>query len=126
MNLPPGKYWLVVHARTSYANRWLWWVSNTGNGSFMTIKPSAGAWTSNNFVPGLSRRIRGEVACGAPWIGAVTPTMGQLAADKSAGVQVQLATSSLPVGTHGGYLCLTTNDPTRPKVAARIGVTVRP
>jgi hypothetical protein len=126
VNLSAGKYWLVVHARTSFADRWVWMGADTGNGSFMTIKPSAGAWTSNNFVPGLSRRIRGEVACGAPWIGAVTPTMGQLAADKSAGVQVQLGTSALAAGSYGGYLCLTTNDPKRPKVAARIGVTVKP
>ena len=48
VNLPSGKYWLVVHARTSTINRWVWWASNTGNGSFMSIKPSTGGWTSNS------------------------------------------------------------------------------
>ncbi len=125
VTLAPGRYWLVMHARTSFADRWLWWVSNTGNG-FMTIKPSVGGWTSNNAWPGLAFRVRGEVGCGAPWFGAVTPTMGQLVHDTSTGVQVQLGTSALAVGSHTGYLCLTSNDPARPKVAGRIGVTVRP
>ena len=47
--------------------------------------------------------------------------MGQLAADKSTGVQVQLSTSGLAAGSYCGYLCLTTNDAKRPKAAARIG-----
>ena len=126
VTLAPGKYWLVVHARAPFASRWLWWVSNTGNGSFMTIKPSTGGWTSNSSWNGLALRVRGEVGCGAPWFGAVTPIMGQLVHDTSTGVQVQLGTSALAVGSHAGYLCITTNDPARPRVAGRIGVTVRP
>ena len=43
MNLPPGKYWLVVHARTSFANPLGVVGANSGNGSFMTIKPSRAA-----------------------------------------------------------------------------------
>ena len=127
VNLPAGKYWLVVHARTSIDNRWVWSVSAAGNGSFMSIDSEQGpAWTSTTMYAGLAARIRGEVSCGAPWIGAVTPTMGQVAADKSVGVQVQLGTSGLAAGSHYGYLCLTTNDAKRPKAAARIKLTVSP
>jgi hypothetical protein len=126
VNLPAGKYWLVVHARTSVNDAWGWSVSTSGNGSLMYITPSTGAWTSTNMYAGLSARIRGEVSCGAPWIGAVTPTMGQVAHDTSTGVQVQLSTSGLAAGSHYGYVCLTTNDAARPKAAARIKLNVSP
>jgi len=127
VNLPPGKYWLVVHARTSFANTWAWSASAVGNGSIVAIIPSQGpTWQSTSNMTGLAARIRGEVSCGAPWFGAVTPTMGQVAADKSTGVQVQLSSSGLAAGPHYGYLCLSTNDAARPKAAARIKLTVSP
>ena len=122
VNLPAGKYWLVVHARTSFANRWVWYASETGNGTFMTITPAAGAWTSNNSFAGLSGRIQGEVACGAPWIGAATPTMGQLAGGANTNVQIQLGSSGLAAGAYTGFACVSSNDPARPKVANRVAL----
>ncbi len=127
VNLPPGKYWLVVHARTSTANRWVWWgvehrqwlvhVDQAEHGrldfeqQFARPCPSESAAKSVAARPGSAPRRR-------RW--------GSWLHDKSAGVQVQLGTSALAAGSHGGYLCLTSNDPERPKVAARIGVTVKP
>ena len=129
VNLPAGKFWLVVHARTTFANRWIWLASNTGNGALSTIIPGTagtGVWTTSTAFAGLSALIQGSVTCGASWIGAATPTMGQVVGGMSTNVQLQLTTAGLAAGTYSGYACFASNDPLRPKVAARVALTVRP
>lgn len=129
VNLPAGRYWIVVSIRASFANRWAWFGSQNGDGSFRTISVStagAGAWTSTNAFPGLSLQVRGEVACGAPWLGAATPSMGVLAAGTSSNVQFQLNAAGLPAGTHAAYACFGSNDPATPRAVGRINLTVTP
>ncbi len=129
VNLPPGKYWLVVHARTSFANRWVWFVSNTGDGLFNTITPGTagtGVWTAGTGAAGLNALVRGDVSCGAAWMGAATPSMGQVTGGTSMNVQVQLNTSGLAPGSYSAYACFASNDPIRPKAAARVALTITP
>lgn len=129
VSLPPGKYWLVVHARTTVATRWIWFVSDTGNGSLRTINPGTagtGTWTTVTAFAGLNALVRGDVSCGAAWIGAATPTMGQVTGGTSTNVQVQLNTAGLAPGSYSAYACFASNDPIRPKAAARVALTITP
>lgn len=127
--LQPGRYWLVVQARTSFANRWVWFASNQGDGSFMTITPGTagtGAWTAGSGFPGLAWLLQGNVGCGAPWIGAATPTTGQITGGGSSNVQLQLNTAGLAAGSYSAYACFSSNDPVRPKAAVKVALTVTP
>lgn len=129
VTLQPGRYWVMVSTRSTFANRWAWYGSNGGDGSFSTINISttgAGAWTANNSFAGLSLQVRGEVLCGASWLGAATPTMATLASGASSNVQFQLGTAGLAAGNYTAYACFSSNDPFSPKVAGRIGLTVAP
>ena len=129
ITLQPGRYWVMVSTRSTFANRFAWYGSNGGDGTFRTITittAGAGAWASNNSFAGLSLQVRGEVACGAPWLGAATPTMGTLASSASSNVQFQLNTAGLAAGSYAGYACFSSNDPFSPKVAGRVSLTVAP
>ncbi|WP_407351363.1 S8 family serine peptidase [Luteimonas sp. R10] len=127
--LPAGRHWLVVHARATLANRWVWFAAPDGSGSFMVITPGAdgsGTWTSVDTFAGLSMTIAGVVECGAPWIGPVAPPMGQLAPDATRSLQILLNGSGLAPGPYGGNLCVASNDPATPKAAVPIRLTVTP
>lgn len=129
VTLPAGRYWLVVHARTTTANRWLWFGSNDGSGGFMTITPGAagtGSWTANTTFSGLAMGIQGAVGCGAPWLGAVAPPVGSVAPGASRSLRVQLNSFGMSPGTHVANMCVSSNDPARPKTAAPISFTVTP
>lgn len=130
VDLLPGRYWLVVHARSSFANRWVWFASNSGDNVFRTIAVStagAGAWSAGTGFAGLAWNVGVSNACGAPWIGAPVSAMGRVnpgAVGNNA--QVQLNAAGLSAGTHVGYICVASNDPVKPKVAARVVLTVTP
>lgn len=127
--LAPGRYWLVVYARTAYANRWVWYGSNSGDNVFGSISPGndgTGTWQAGTGVAGLAWSLTADQPCGAAWIGAPTVALGTLAPGKSQDVQVQLNTSALAAGSHVGHVCVASNDPTQPKVAVGIQLTVTP
>ncbi|ALN90763.1 S8 family serine peptidase [Lysobacter gummosus] len=129
VQLPPGRYWLVVHARTSFANRWVWFASNAGDSQFRTIAPNAsgaGSWIAGAGFAGLAFDIQGESACGAPWIGAPTRAFGVVPAQGSVANRVRIDTRGLAEGAHIGYVCVASDDPVRPKVALRVALTVTP
>jgi hypothetical protein len=130
VTLAPGKYWLVVYARTSLGNRWIWFTAGSGNGSFKTISVSstgAGAWSTNTSSSGLDMQVKGNVQCGAAWLGAATPTMGRLnGGASSSNVVLQIPSSGLATGTYDGYVCFSSNDPVRPKIAGRVNLVVKP
>jgi hypothetical protein len=128
--LPPGRYWLVVNGRTTFANRWVWYASDTrapssGNG-LMAISPASGGWTANTSFPGLSWLVDASVACGAGWIGAATPSAGQVAPAGSSNVMLTINAAGLSAGSYSGYACFATNDPARPRAAVRVTLTVTP
>ena len=130
VDLPPGRYWLLVHANATFANRWAWYASATlGSGGFAGLNlttAGAGSWEANTAAPGLSMRVVGEVACGAPWIGAVAPPMGNLAPGASRASTLQLSAAGLPAGARDAFYCVGSNDPVSPKRAAAIRLTVTP
>ncbi len=120
VNLPAGKYWLVVHARTSFdqplgvvgVERREWLVhgdhAEPGRLDFeqQFARPRRPHPRRSQLRRALDRRRDADDGAGG--------------SDTSTGVQVQLSTSGLAAGSHGGYLCLSTNDAARPKAAARI------
>jgi hypothetical protein len=130
VDLAPGRYWLLVHTNSTFANRWAWYASSTlGSGGFVGLNVSsagAGAWAANTASPGLSMRVVGEVACGAPWMGAVSPPMGTLAAGASRASTIQLSATGLSAGVREAFYCVGSNDPVTPKRAGAIRLTVTP
>jgi len=127
--LPPGTYWLVINTRGTFANRWAQFGSATGNGSFMTINidlANAGAWASNTAFAGLNMRVTGQVACGAPWLGALSPASGTVAVGAIQPTSVALNSSALAPASYGGFVCVNSNDPVSPAVAVPVQLTVTP
>ena len=127
VTLPPGKYWLLVNTRGTFANRWAQFASNTGNGSFASITiatSGAGAWASNTAFPGLSMQVRGLVACGAPWLGTAFPASGSLFPTETRTHQVILDATGLSAATYRANVCVNSNDPVSPSLAVPITFTV--
>jgi hypothetical protein len=127
--LPPGKYWLVVNTSGTFANRWAQFGSATGNGSFASISVStsgAGTWTNNTAFAGLNMVIKGSVACGAPWLGSITPATGVLLPAATQSTSVVLNSASLTAATYRANICVNSNDPANPTVAVPVTLTVTP
>lgn len=129
VQLPAGRYWLVVHTVGSQANRRAWFASNDGDGSFVTMVATAtggGTWGAQTAFSGLAMTIRGEVACGANWMGAVAPSSGTLQPGDSQPLTVSLLGNGLVAGNYDGFLCVASNDPAAPVRASRVALTVTP
>src|SRR5690606_32363757 len=66
VDLAPGRYWLLVHTNSTFANRWAWYASTAhGDGAFAGLSiatDGSGEWAANAGFPGLSMRVVGEVA----------------------------------------------------------------
>lgn len=122
--LPPGRYWFVPHASATFANRWAWFGSDEGDGSFRTITPSSGNWATSTAFAGLSMKIDGQVACGAPWLGAFDPGTGTVAPGASQPVTFAVHAAGLAPGSYTGHYCVSSNDPRNPKVGGRISLQV--
>ncbi len=71
-------------------------------------------------------QIEGEVACGAPWIGASTPASGTVLGGASQAIQTALTTAGMSPDNYIGSVCVASNDPVRPKVAEVIRLTLTP
>lgn len=127
VSLPAGKYWLVVNTRGTFANRWAQFGSATGNGTFMSINVStvgAGAWASNNAFSGLNMVIKGNVPCGAPWLGAAYPSYGTLAPAQVGLNSVAVNTTGMFVGSYTANVCFNSNDPINPSAAVPVVLTL--
>ena len=127
--LPAGTYWLVINTSGTFANRWAQFASATGSGSFASIDVSTtntGVWAANTAFAGLNMRVTGQVACGAPWLGAITPASGSLAGGASQSTNVTLNSSALAAASYSAFLCVSSNDPVTPSAAVRVNLTVTP
>jgi subtilisin family serine protease len=123
--LPPGRYWFVPHVNTTFANRWAWYASMEGDGSFRTVSPgSSTTWSTVTSFAGLSMKIEGQVTCGAPWLGAFNPGMGTVAPGASQPVAFAVHAAGLAPGNYTGHYCVSSNDPQNPKVAGRVSLRV--
>ncbi len=129
VNLPAGRYWVVVNTRGTFANRFAWFGSNTVHGNtgsaLLTVATNGtGNWVATAAFAGLTMRVLGEVPCDAAWLGNATPSTGTLARSTQQEVTVDLA--ALSAGSHVGAVCFATNDPVTPRVASVLNVTVEP
>lgn len=129
VNLPAGRYWVLVNTRGTFANRFAWYGSNdtNGNSGFASITVATngtGNWVANPSLPGLTMRVRGEVDCSASWVGAATPDTGNI--DRLQQTQVSVPLGPTAAGSYIGAACFATNDPQAPRVASAINLTVEP
>ncbi|PBJ81521.1 protease domain-containing protein [Lysobacteraceae bacterium NML93-0399] len=125
--LQPGRYWLVVSTVGTLANRWAWYGSNAGSGGFASLNvatDNGGAWTANTGSPGLAMHVRGQVPCGAPWLGAVTPAAGTVQPGAAQANRLSINAAGLGAGRRVGYFCVASNDPAVPRAAAPVVLTV--
>ena len=131
VNLPPGRYWLVVNTRGTFANRFAWFASNTatGNPGFASLAIStggAGDWAANSNFQGLTMRIFGNVPCGAPWIGGTYASSGTLGRGTSVQAMTVAYGTGLAPGSYQANVCVQSNDPLVPSLAVPFSLTVTP
>ncbi|TXH75105.1 MAG: protease domain-containing protein [Lysobacteraceae bacterium] len=129
VTLLPGRYWLVVNTRGTFTNRWAWYASSSGTAPFMTITVNpdgSGSWVSTSSPSGLSMRVAGTTACGAPWLGAATPASGVVAPSANQSTSVALNGAGLAAGNYRASVCVHSNDPVTPVAAVPIQLTVTP
>jgi hypothetical protein len=129
VNLPAGRYWLVVSVRAPLATSWFWFNATSGDSVYRSaiINPDgSGAWSVTAGAPGLAYGLGGSNACGAGWIGTPTRALGRISAGGSQSTQVQINASGLAPGSYSGFVCVGSNDPSTPKTAVRVALTVTP
>lgn len=131
VNLPAGRYWLLVNTRGTFANRFAHYGSNTqsGNAGFASLTVAtngSGNWTANPSFAGLTMRIVGNVPCGAPWIAGSFAPSGTLARGESRTAVTVAGSAGLAPGSYRGNICVQSNDPINPSVAAPLQLTVTP
>ena len=131
VTLPPGRYWLVVNTRGTFANRYAQYGSNSrsGNANFASITIATngtGNWAANTSFPGLSMKIVGNVPCGAPWISGTYAASGTLSRGTTVQVMTTVYGTGLAPGSYLGNVCLQSNDPVLPRVAMPLNLTVTP
>ncbi len=131
VSLPPGRYWLVVNTRGTFANRYAQFASNqtSGNPNFASITiatAGTGAWATNAAFPGLSMRIVGQVPCGAPWMGGTYAASGSLGRGATRSVLTVLYGTGLAPGSYRGNVCAQSNDPVNPRMAMPVFLTITP
>jgi Subtilase family/PA domain len=133
VSLPPGRYWLVVNANSTFANRWVWsqstQVSGLDGAAVIAVSTTnTGAWapvTGTTFA-GLSMRVNIDVPCGAPWIGGTYAASGSLARGTSRSALTVLYGTGLAPGSYNGIVCVQSNDPVSPRVSLPVSLTITP
>ncbi|KWS02252.1 Serine protease, subtilase family [Lysobacter capsici AZ78] len=129
VNLAAGRYWLVVSVRAPLATSWFWFNATSGDSiyrSVLVLPDGSGAWSALTGSPGLAYGLQGANNCGATWIGAPTRAFGRVAPAAGMDTQVQINAAGLAAGSYVGYVCVASNDPSRPKAALRVALTVTP
>jgi hypothetical protein len=130
INLPVGRYWVLVNTRSTFANRWAWYGSNqgTGGGFASVTVTSAGVatWAANTAFAGLSMRVTGLVNCSAPWMGGTYAASGSLSRGTSRSALTVLYGNGLAPGSYRANLCVQSNDPVNPRVGVPMFLTITP
>ncbi|MFZ2754679.1 MAG: S8 family serine peptidase [Lysobacteraceae bacterium] len=130
VTLPPGRYWLVVNANSTFANRWNWFITTqvsgaSGIATIIVSTTGTGAWAANA-TTGLSMRVNGLLPCGAPWISGTYATTGTLARGASRSALTAINSTGLAAGSYLGNVCVQSNDPATPVLAVPLSLTVTP
>jgi hypothetical protein len=133
VNLPPGRYWLVVNANSTFANRWVWSQTTQTSGfagaATLTVSQTGvGAWApaTGTTFSGLSMRVNAFLPCGAPWIGGTYATTGTLARGTSRSALTAINSTGLAAGSYTGTVCVQSNDPATPSLSVPFSLTVTP
>jgi subtilisin family serine protease len=131
VTLPAGRYWLVVNANSTLANRWHWLVTSqtTGNAgvAFLTVPTTGTApWQVVTSSNGLGMRLTGTLSCGAPWIGGTYATSGSLGRGTSQQAMTVAYGTGLAPGSYRANVCVQSNDPASPSLAIPFSLTVTP
>ncbi len=131
VNLPAGRYWLVVNANATFANRWIWsqttQVSGLNGVALLAVSTAGtGAWVADGTSPGLSMRVNALLPCGAPWISATYATTGTLARGTSRSALTAINSTGLAAGNFTGSVCVQNNDPATPILSVPFSLTVTP
>ena len=131
VSLPPGRYWLVVNANATFANRWAWSQTTQTSGfngvALLTVSTTGtGAWAPSTASPGLSMRVNALLPCGAPWISGTYATTGTLARGTSRSALTAINSTGLAVGSYTGSVCVQSNDPATPVLSVPLSLTVTP
>ena len=133
VSLPPGRYWLVVNANSTFANRWVWSQSTQGSGlpgaaAITVSQTNTGAWTTQTATTfaGLAMRVNIDVPCGAPWIGGTYAASGSLARGTSRSALTVLYGTGLTPGNYSGIVCVQSNDPVTPRLSLPVSLTITP
>jgi hypothetical protein len=131
VNLPPGRYWLVVNANATFANRWVWSQTTLSSGlngvAVISVSTTGtGAWAANTTSPGLSMRVNALLPCGAPWISGTYATTGTLARGTSRSALTAINSTGLAAGSFTGSVCVQSNDPATPILSVPVSLTVTP
>jgi hypothetical protein len=127
VTLAPGRYWLVVYTRSTFANRWAWYGTNGSTGGFAGINittTNTGAWAANTAFSGLAMKVIGTVPCNAPWIGATAPGSATVPGGATVPTSTTLNATGLAPGLHVGAVCFASNDPVTPTAAEMFRLTV--
>ena len=123
---------MVPQVNTLFANRFAWFVSQDGNGTpprttQPSLAPPNNGWNVPTNPPaGLAYTINGTVGCGASWLSGLAPTSGRAAAGSPASVGFSVNTAGLAPGNYTGFVCVGSNDPSRPQASIRVNLTVTP
>jgi hypothetical protein len=133
VSLPAGRYWLVVNANSTFANRWIWFQSTQTSGlagaAAITISQTGvGAWAAQTgpTFGGLSMQVNALLPCGAPWMSGIYTTTGTLARGTSRSALVAINTTGIAAGAYSGSACVQSNDPARPALSVPMSLTVTP
>lgn len=68
--------------------------------------------------------VKGNVACGAPWMGAASPSYGSLAPSLIGLNSVAINGAALGAGVYRANVCVNSNDPVTPSAAVPVVLTV--
>jgi Subtilase family/PA domain len=133
VTLPPGRYWLVVNANSTLANRWIWSQSTQVSGldGAATIAVSTtgtGAWTpvTGTTFAGLSMRVNVLQPCGAPWVSGTYASTGSLTRGTNRSALTAINSTGMVAGNYRSIVCVQSNDPATPILGVPLSLTITP
>lgn len=111
LDLPAGRYFLVMHTTGTFANRFVQYASRTSSGrpgfATLSVAPDgSGTWVASTAYAGLAMSVTSRVPCGAPWIVDVQPAQGYLDRDDAESLLVGVNPAGLASGEYVGAVCI--------------------
>lgn len=113
--LAPGRYFLVMHTSSTFANRFAQYQGQASSGlpgvaTLNVASNGSGSWVRDTTLPGVAMRVTYEVNCDAPWVTGVSPTSGFIDRGLTADMVGTVNAAGLAPGTHRGAVCFQVSD----------------